>query len=106
MMAAFDEVKFKKLEEAHAKHLIVGIADAAGVAPRQDIDVFLDKNPQTFNLLLIALYELQNDKNTKDPMGYFQIAGNQGCYRQCLNRSVNAVKVSMELLKLAGMASV
>ena len=84
MAAAFDEAKFKKLEEAHAKHLVVGIADSAGVAPRQDIDVLLDKNPQTFNLLLIALYELQNDKNTKDPMGYFQIAGNNERIKPCL----------------------
>jgi len=72
-MAAADESKLKNLRKAHASDgLVVGLRDVAGVVSRLDIDVFMDRHPESFNLFLLALDKLKQD-TTK--MGYFQIAG-------------------------------
>ena len=46
----------------------------AGVAPRLDIDVFLDENHKAFNLFILAYDKLQKVLRS-DKMGFFQIAG-------------------------------
>ena len=75
-MAPFDEAKFAELEQAHKQRIVVGLRKATGLLSRLDVDVLLHDHPDTFNLFLIALSELQNAPND-DPMGYFQIAGKQ-----------------------------
>ena len=71
--------KFDELKQAHKRGEVVGLRKVADVAPRLDIDVLLDKEPKTFNLFLLALKELQEDKGD-DIMGYFQIAGTEDHY--------------------------
>lgn len=63
------------LSQAQQRGVVVGLNHAAGVAPRLDIDDLLLHKPDAFNLLLIALSELQNAKETSDKMGYYQLAG-------------------------------
>ena len=52
-----------------------------GVVPRLDIDVLLKQHPDTFNLFLLALRELQQEKPGQNPplwqdkMSYYQLAG-------------------------------
>ena len=73
MASAFDQ-KFAELKRAHEAGVVVGLRAVAGIAFRLDIDVLLTQQPDTFNLFLIALEELQND-DAKNIMGFFQIAG-------------------------------
>jgi hypothetical protein len=73
MADAFDQ-KLAALKKAHAAGIVVGLRDIAGIAFRLDIDVLLTDQPDTFNLFLIALDELQNEE-AKNIMGYYQIAG-------------------------------
>lgn len=62
------------LNTANAKGLVIGI-QGAGVVPRLDIDVLLSKEPDCFNLFVLALRELQTEKSWKDKMSFFQMAG-------------------------------
>ena len=64
------------LEQANKAGIIKGLKEF-GTVERKDIDVLLYESPDTFNLFLIALKELQEDKFTswKDKMSYHQIAG-------------------------------
>lgn len=74
-----------KLNEAHDKGVVLGLRDVAGVGERLDIDVMLTTQPDTFNLFLIAMMELQGQNplgstpdpsfKSKDKMSYFQLAG-------------------------------
>src|SRR5437667_1835005 len=64
-----------KLKEAQKAGVVVGLADVAEVVPRLDIDELLLREPDTFNLFLLALQELQNDTNSSKIMGYYQVAG-------------------------------
>lgn len=73
MGSVFDQ-KFAELKKAHEKGIIVGLRNIAGVAFRLDIDVLLTQQPDTFNLFLIALDELQNEP-ASNIMGFYQIAG-------------------------------
>jgi hypothetical protein len=66
-------MSIKTLDEAHKKHVVLGLKEY-GVYPRQDIDVLLHDEPDTFNLFLLALAQLQADKPS-EAMSYFQIAG-------------------------------
>ena len=66
--------KLSDLRKAHAAGQVVGLRDF-GIAYRLDIDVLLTKQPDTFNLFLIALDSLQNEEPSTNIMGYFQIAG-------------------------------
>ncbi|KAH7232954.1 common central domain of tyrosinase-domain-containing protein [Fusarium tricinctum] len=51
-----------QLNKAHGKGVVLGLADF-GVAQRVDIDVMLTEQPDTFNLYLIAMMELQGMKD-------------------------------------------
>jgi glutamate formiminotransferase len=79
------------INNAHKEGAVIGLREVAGVGERLDIDVMLMTQPDTFNLFLIALMELQDmkEKNkeitwTPDPgysftsddiMSWYQIAG-------------------------------
>lgn len=63
------------LIDAQKKGVVIGLRGVTGVVERLDIDELLLKKPDTFNLFLLALRDLQEDPNTKEKMGYFQIAG-------------------------------
>ncbi|KAI9663307.1 MAG: hypothetical protein M1831_002591 [Alyxoria varia] len=91
-MGKLNDNKLQELLAAHKKGIVVGLKGVSDVpvVPRRDIDVLLKDQPQTFNLFIIALYELQQNKaiddkyvnlkdSTDDPrMTYFQIAGIHG----------------------------
>ncbi|KAF5719305.1 tyrosinase precursor (monophenol monooxygenase) [Fusarium globosum] len=55
-----------QLEDAHKKGVVLGLA-GFGVGQRLDIDVMLTEQPDTFNLYLIALMELQGMKDLPWP---------------------------------------
>lgn len=65
------------IRQAQQKGMVLGLKDLSGSSPvpRLEIDELLLKKPDTFNLFLLALDELQGEKKTKDIMGYYQIAG-------------------------------
>ncbi|KAF5690448.1 tyrosinase precursor (monophenol monooxygenase) [Fusarium circinatum] len=67
-----------QLEDAHKKGVVLGLA-GFGVGQRLDIDVMLTEQPDTFNLYLIALMELQGMKNLPwpTPEGYSFKDGSQ-----------------------------
>ncbi|SCV49123.1 related to tyrosinase precursor (monophenol monooxygenase) [Fusarium fujikuroi] len=60
-----------QLEKAHKAGVVLGLA-GFGTGQRLDIDVMLTEQPDTFNLYLIALMELQGMKNLPwpTPEGY------------------------------------
>jgi len=63
------------LEDAQDKGVVLGL-DGLGLGPveRLDIDVLMQKYPDTFNLYLLALEEMS--KKTNDhKMSYYEIAG-------------------------------
>jgi hypothetical protein len=79
------------LNKAHDEGVVIGLHEVAGVQERLDIDVMLLTQPDTFNLFLIALMELQGKKvdwkvdtgysfTSKDIMSWFQIAGKSFIY--------------------------
>ncbi|KAF5693620.1 tyrosinase precursor (monophenol monooxygenase) [Fusarium denticulatum] len=55
-----------QLEDAHKKGVVLGLA-GFGVGQRLDIDVMLTEQPDTFNLYLIALMELEGMKDLPWP---------------------------------------
>jgi tyrosinase len=71
------------LKEAQEKGVILGLREISGIIPRVDIDVLLAKEPDTFNLFILAIDKIQlNGDPAKDTeagwmekMGYFQVAG-------------------------------
>lgn len=63
------------LLNAQQNGVVLGLGGVSGVVARLDIDELLLKKPDTFNLFLLALRDLQDDPDTTKPMGYFQIAG-------------------------------
>ncbi|KAF5588390.1 tyrosinase precursor (monophenol monooxygenase) [Fusarium pseudocircinatum] len=82
------------INKAHDEGAVIGLREVAGVGERLDIDVMLMTQPDTFNLFLIALMELQDMKQTNkeitwtpdpgysftsdDIMSWCQIAGIHG----------------------------
>ena len=64
-----------ELLKAQESGVVIGLGCVTGVVPRLDIDEMLLTKPDTFNLFLLALRNLQEDPDAKKPMGYFQIAG-------------------------------
>lgn len=60
-----------QLENAHKAGVVLGLA-GFGTGQRLDIDVMLTEQPDTFNLYLIALMELQGMKSLPwpTPEGY------------------------------------
>ncbi|KXJ86569.1 hypothetical protein Micbo1qcDRAFT_208983 [Microdochium bolleyi] len=78
-----------QLNEAHKQGVVLGLRDVAGVVDRVDIDVMLLEQPDTFNLFLIALMEIQGKEvpwttdadhtfTSENPLSFFQIAGIHG----------------------------
>ena len=63
------------LLEANERGDVYGLDAVSGVRPRLDIDQLLHEKPDTFNLFLLALKELQEDPDHNKLMGYFQVAG-------------------------------
>ena len=72
-MAPFEQ-KLADLKRAHEAGAVVGLRNVSDYAYRLDIDVLLTERPDTFNLFLIALHELQSEKSN-NIMGYYQFAG-------------------------------
>ncbi|KAH7178750.1 common central domain of tyrosinase-domain-containing protein [Fusarium sp. MPI-SDFR-AT-0072] len=79
------------INKAHDEGAVIGLHEVAGVGERLDIDVMLMTQPDTFNLFLIALMELQDMKKevtwkpgpgysftSDDIMSWYQIAGIHG----------------------------
>ncbi|KAF5983153.1 tyrosinase precursor (monophenol monooxygenase) [Fusarium bulbicola] len=80
------------INKAHKEGAVIGLHEVAGVGERLDIDVMLMTQPDTFNLFLIALMELQDMKKEEitwkpgpgysftsdDIMSWYQIAGIHG----------------------------
>jgi hypothetical protein len=64
-----------KLNQAQTNGVVIGLKDVADVVPRLDVDQLLLQEPDTFNLFLIALGDLQQDPNITDIMSYYQVAG-------------------------------
>ena len=64
-----------RLRQATRDGVVVGLREVAGIEPRRDIDWLLLNQPDTFNLFLLALKELQDDPDSEKLMGYYQIAG-------------------------------
>jgi hypothetical protein len=67
------------LNTAMARGFATGLP-GFGVVPRLDIDVLLKQSPDTFNLFVLALRELQLEKPGQPPfwqdkMSFFQLAG-------------------------------
>jgi tyrosinase len=67
------------LNTAINKGLVTGLP-GFGIVPRQDIDVLLLKEPDSFNLFVLALRELQAEKagqppQWQDKMSFYQLAG-------------------------------
>ncbi|KAF4334818.1 tyrosinase precursor (monophenol monooxygenase) [Fusarium beomiforme] len=82
------EETMTKLDQAHKDGVVLGLRDV-GVGERLDIDVMLMTQPDTFNLFLIALMEVQGKKvdweidpgysfTSDNIMSWFQIAGIHG----------------------------
>ncbi|KAF2731878.1 Di-copper centre-containing protein [Polyplosphaeria fusca] len=72
------------LRDAHTKGYVTGLKQF-GVVDRLDVDVLLKTYPDTFNLFLIAIKQLQDSKGNKgeftewsDKFSFFQIAGIHG----------------------------
>ena len=68
---------WNNLLKAQKDGVVLGLRDVTGtgVVARLDIAELLLKKPDTFNLFLLALKDLQEDPDATKPMGYFQIAG-------------------------------
>ena len=73
-MAPFEQA-LAELRDAHDKGIVLGLKAVSGIVERLDVDVLLDKRPQTFNLFILALDKLQHETLPSDKMSYFQIAG-------------------------------
>ncbi|KAI9699787.1 MAG: hypothetical protein M1836_002822 [Candelina mexicana] len=65
------------LEQAQKYGVVIGLRDVTGeVRERVDIDTLLLDKPKTFNLFLLTLEHLSEEKESQgDKMGWFQIAG-------------------------------
>jgi hypothetical protein len=71
----FLRITMDALNQAQTNGVVIGLKDLAGVVPRLDVDQLLLQEPDTFNLFLIALGDLQHDPNINDIMSYYQVAG-------------------------------
>lgn len=67
----------QKLQDAQKKGIVVGLKDVAGIKPRLDIDQLLLQQPDSSNLLILALSELMDPKQTHNIMAFYQLAGKQ-----------------------------
>ena len=83
MMDLLKEIQRQEnlLKDANVQGRVIGLKDVTGkFLDRVDIDEMLTKSPKTFNLFLLALEYLQDEKTSRnDKMSYFQIAGRSLC---------------------------
>jgi hypothetical protein len=64
------------LVEAQAQRVVIGLRDVAGPkGVRRDIDDLLLNDADAFNLFALALWDLQNEGESSNPMSYFQLSG-------------------------------
>lgn len=69
--------KMEQLRQAQENGIVIGLKGvSSGPVLRRDIDDLIVNYPDTFNLFLLALSELQRDEQVNNKMGYQQIAGN------------------------------
>lgn len=67
----------EQLRQAQENGIVIGLKGvSSGPVLRRDIDDLIVNYPDTFNLFLLALSELQRDEQVNNKMGYQQIAGN------------------------------
>ena len=84
-MASPHAKALRELREAHFKGILLGLNGVSGIKQRLDIDVLLLKQPQTFNLFLLAFDKSQNDPDLSNiKMSYFQIAGKSALAEQVM----------------------
>ncbi|KIX96367.1 uncharacterized protein Z520_08145 [Fonsecaea multimorphosa CBS 102226] len=88
-----------KLKQAHQQGVVLGLKGVGDVKPRYDIDVFLLKYPDTFNLFCLALGELMNDPDSTKIMGYYQIAGIHGLPSAMWNGVASSTKETIGTTK-------
>lgn len=60
--------------KATEQGVVIGLKGLGEPVPRREIDQLRLQKPETFNLFLLALKDLQED-DPKKLMGYFQVAG-------------------------------
>jgi hypothetical protein len=76
------------LNTAVSRGLATGV-QGFGVVPRLDIDVLLQREPDSFNLFVLALRELQQEKPGQNPplwqdkMSFYQLAGKMFAILSC-----------------------
>lgn len=63
------------ISQAQRDGVVVGLGSTGPVLARLDIDQFMVKYPDTFNLFLLALQRLQGPGQEAKKMSFFQIAG-------------------------------
>lgn len=63
------------LQEAQNGGVVLGLGGTGNPVPRRDIDDLLLNFPDCFNLLCLALNDLQKEGEKGNKMGYYQIAG-------------------------------
>jgi len=64
------------IAQAQQKGVVIGLNSVSGApVPRLDIEELLLNHPDAFNLFLLALKALHDQKETKNKMGYYQMAG-------------------------------
>ena len=68
------------LDKAQADGVVIGLGKVTkNIANRLDIDVLLTQDPQVFNLLILALHDVQKDEGEiQNKMHWFQVAGIHG----------------------------
>lgn len=67
----------EQLRQAQENGIVIGLKGVSSEPVlRRDIDDLIVNYPDTFNLFLLALSELQRDEQVNNKMGYQQIAGN------------------------------
>ncbi|KAI0482566.1 hypothetical protein GGR56DRAFT_620540 [Xylariaceae sp. FL0804] len=66
------------LREANNAGLVKGLKDVAGIKQRTDIDVMIRDKPDSFNLFLLALEEIQRPDHKPSIMRYAEISGIHG----------------------------
>jgi len=95
------------IRNAQKNGVVIGLKGVSpnGPVERMEVDDLLFNKPDTFNLFLLALDELQNDKHTDDIMGFYQVAGNSRAMLLCHFESTKSLlQVSMVSRAPSGMA--
>ncbi|KAK7937823.1 tyrosinase precursor (monophenol monooxygenase) [Apiospora aurea] len=86
-----------ELRQANERGTIRGLRDVSGVKERLDIDIMIDTKPDTFNLFILAVKELQKpaNENTPDAMRYAELSGE-------ISQYICLLHPSLELMACAG----